>query len=88
MTVHKRIRPFNTAKTYPEQKLDNDLSQAVVARGTMVFLRGQIGQNLDTTESVGKATRRRRPRRRWATSRCCSRKPAAGSSTSAGSSST
>ena len=53
MTAHTRIRPFNTGKTYPEQKLDNDLSQAVVARGTMVFLRGQIGQNLDTTESVG-----------------------------------
>lgn len=51
--AHKRIRPFNTAKTYPEQKLDNDLAQAVVARGTMVFLRGQVGQNLDTTESVG-----------------------------------
>lgn len=53
MSAHKRIRPFNTAATYPEQKLDNDLCQAVVARGTMVFLRGQIGQNLDTTESVG-----------------------------------
>lgn len=51
--AHKRIRPFNTSKTYPEQKLDNDLAQAVVARGTMVFLRGQVGQNLDTTESVG-----------------------------------
>ncbi len=53
MTVHKRIRPFNTKETYPEQKLDNDLCQAVVASGTMVFLRGQIGQNLDTSESVG-----------------------------------
>ena len=53
MTVHKRIRQFNTAKTYPEQKLDNDLCQTVVARGTMVFVRGQIGQNLDTSESVG-----------------------------------
>lgn len=52
--AHKRIRPFNTSDTYPEQKLDNDLAQAVVARGTMVFLRGQIGQNLDTSESVGK----------------------------------
>ncbi|MBI1385471.1 MAG: RidA family protein [Rhizobiales bacterium] len=49
---HKRIRPFNTARTYPEQKLDNDLCQAVVARGSMVFLRGQISQNLDTAESV------------------------------------
>jgi len=49
---HTRIRPFNTRDTYPEQALDNDLAQAVVA-GKMVFLRGQIGQNLDTSESVG-----------------------------------
>jgi enamine deaminase RidA (YjgF/YER057c/UK114 family) len=49
---HTRIRPFNTKATYPEQKLDNDLCQAVVARGSMVFLRGQIGQNLETSESV------------------------------------
>ena len=52
MPMHTRIRQFNTAKTYPEQKLDNDLCQAVVARGTMVFLRGQVGQNIDTAESV------------------------------------
>jgi enamine deaminase RidA (YjgF/YER057c/UK114 family) len=52
MTVHKRVRQFNTKDTYPEQKLDNDLCQVVVARGTMVFVRGQIGQDLDTTESV------------------------------------
>lgn len=52
MTVHKRIRPFNTRDTYPEQKLDNDLCQTVVARGQMVFVRGQIGQDLDTSESV------------------------------------
>ena len=50
--AHTRIRKFNTKDTYPEQKLDNDLCQAVVARGQMVFLRGQIGQNLDTSESV------------------------------------
>ena len=50
--AHKRIRKFNTKDTYPEQKLDNDLCQAVVARGTMVFVRGQIGQDLDTGESV------------------------------------
>jgi len=49
---HTRIRTFNTKATYPEQKLDNDLCQAVVARGRFVFLRGQIGQNLDTSESV------------------------------------
>ena len=52
MTVHKRIRPFNTAETYPEQNLDNDLCQAVVD-GNTVYLRGQIGQDLDTRESVG-----------------------------------
>jgi enamine deaminase RidA (YjgF/YER057c/UK114 family) len=52
MTVHRRIRPFNTKDTYPEQALDNDLCQTVVARGTTVFVRGQIGQDLDTSESV------------------------------------
>lgn len=49
---HTRVRKFNTRDTYPEQKLDNDLCQAVVA-GNMVFLRGQIGQDLDTSASVG-----------------------------------
>src|SRR5215475_3235211 len=43
---HIRLRKFNTAKTYPEQKLDNDLSMSVRA-GNFVFLRGQIGQALD-----------------------------------------
>ncbi len=52
MPVHTRIRPFNTARTYPEQKLDNDLCQAVVARGRTVFVRGQIAQDLDTRESL------------------------------------
>jgi enamine deaminase RidA (YjgF/YER057c/UK114 family) len=50
--THRRIRPFNTRETYPEQDLDNDLCQAVVA-GNTVYLRGQIGQNLETSESVG-----------------------------------
>jgi enamine deaminase RidA (YjgF/YER057c/UK114 family) len=49
---HTRIRTFNTRETYPEQNLDNDLCQAVVA-GNTVYLRGQIGQDLDTRESVG-----------------------------------
>nr|WP_249291182.1 RidA family protein [Leucobacter manosquensis] len=46
------MRKFNTKETYPEQNLDNDLCQAVVAGG-VVYLRGQIGQDLDTRESVG-----------------------------------
>jgi len=50
--THTRIRPFNTRDTYPEQQLDNDLCQAVVA-GNTVYLRGQVGQNIDTAESVG-----------------------------------
>ncbi|MEP0941470.1 MAG: RidA family protein [Rhizobiaceae bacterium] len=52
MTSHKRIRTFNTKETYPEQKLDNDLAQAVVARGTMIFLRGQCPQNLDDAKNI------------------------------------
>jgi len=50
--THRRIRPFNTRDTYPEQNIDNDLCQAVVAGG-VVYLRGQLGQDLDTRESVG-----------------------------------
>jgi enamine deaminase RidA (YjgF/YER057c/UK114 family) len=52
MSAHTRIRKFNTKVTYPEQSLDNDLCQVVTAKGTMVFLRGQVGQNIDTSESV------------------------------------
>ncbi len=51
--MHTRIRKFNTRDTYPEQKLDNDLCQTVVARGSTVFVRGQVGQDLDTAVSVG-----------------------------------
>lgn len=50
--MHKRIRPFNTKDTYPTQSLNNDLCQAVVARGAFVFLRGQVGQDLDSSDSV------------------------------------
>ena len=48
---HRRIRPFNTADTYPEQRLSNDLCQAVAA-GNTVYLRGQVAQDLQTRESV------------------------------------
>lgn len=50
--AHTRIRKFNTKETYPEQDLDNDLCQAVVARGTMIFLRGQCPQNLDDAKNL------------------------------------
>ena len=49
--THRRLRPFNTRDTYPEQNLDNDLSQAVIA-GATVYLRGQVAQDLDTGENV------------------------------------
>ncbi len=52
MMVHKRLRPFNTADTYPEQKLDNDLCQVIVARGATVYVRGQVSQDLDTRENL------------------------------------
>jgi enamine deaminase RidA (YjgF/YER057c/UK114 family) len=48
---HRRIRPFSTADTYPEQNLGNDLCQAVVA-GNTVYLRGQVAQDLDTGQNV------------------------------------
>jgi enamine deaminase RidA (YjgF/YER057c/UK114 family) len=50
--AHTRIRKFNTKDTYPEQSLDNDLCQTVVAKGSMVFVRGQVGQDLDDSKSV------------------------------------
>jgi len=45
------VRPFNTRDTYPEQRLGNDLSQAVIA-GNTIYLRGQVAQDLDTRENV------------------------------------
>jgi len=50
--AHTRIRKFNTRDTYPEQKLDNDLCQAVIA-GNTIYLRGQVAQDLDTSASIG-----------------------------------
>ena len=49
---HTRYRKFNTKETYPNQKLDNDLCQVVKARGTMVFVRGQVGQDVDDFVSI------------------------------------
>ena len=51
--AHTRIRKFNTAETYPEQNLDNDLCQAVVTHGgRTVYLRGQCPQNLDDAKNI------------------------------------
>ncbi|SIO06557.1 RidA family protein [Vannielia litorea] len=51
--AHTRIRPFNTADTYPEQRLDNDLAQGVVTEGgRIVWLRGQCPQELDTAKNL------------------------------------
>jgi enamine deaminase RidA (YjgF/YER057c/UK114 family) len=51
--AHTRIRKFNTRETYSEQKLDNDLCQAVVTRGgRTVWLRGQCPQELDGGASI------------------------------------
>ena len=50
--THQRIRPFNTRDTYPEQNLDNDLAQAVVATGQVIFVRGQVAQDLDSAVNV------------------------------------
>lgn len=51
--THTRIRKFNTADTYPEQSLDNDLCQAVVTHGgKTIYLRGQCPQNLDDASNI------------------------------------
>jgi enamine deaminase RidA (YjgF/YER057c/UK114 family) len=51
--THERLRTFNTKDTYPEQKLDNDLAQAVITRGgRTVWLRGQCPQELDTAKNI------------------------------------
>ena len=51
--THFRHRKFNTRETYPEQKLDNDLCQAVVTQGgRVVWLRGQCPQDLDTAKNI------------------------------------
>ena len=49
---HTRIRQFNTRDTYSEQNLDNDLCQAVVARGSTIYLRGQCPQELDGATNI------------------------------------
>ena len=49
--AHTRLRKFNTRDTYPEQRLDNDLCQAVIA-GKTIYLRGQVAQDLETRENV------------------------------------
>ena len=52
--AHTRIRPFNTRDTYPEQKLNNDLAQAVVTQGgKIIWLRGQCPQSLDDGKNIG-----------------------------------
>ncbi len=51
--AHYRHRKFNTKDTYPEQKLDNDLCQAVVTQGgRTIYLRGQCPQNLDDAKNI------------------------------------
>lgn len=50
--AHERFRKFNTKDTYPNQALDNDLCQVVKA-GNILFVRGQVGQDLKSSESVG-----------------------------------
>ena len=53
--IHQRHRKFNTRATYPGQNLDNDLCQVVVARGTLVFVRGQVGQEIEGFASIADA---------------------------------
>ena len=56
--AHTRMRKFNTRDTYPEQRLDNDLCMAVRA-GNQIFLRGQIGHDLEGSVPSASATPRK-----------------------------
>lgn len=53
----ERLRPFNTRDTYPEQRLDNDLAQAVILPPGCwtVYLRGQCPQDLETGKNITSA---------------------------------
>lgn len=51
--THTRIRPFDRRETDPEQKPGPALAQAVIAHGTLVFLRGQAAHDPDTSQTVG-----------------------------------
>ena len=72
--THTRVRKFNTQDTYPEQKLDNDLCQAVIATGATVFLRGQVAQDVNLFSPM---TPVRRLEKQWKTFPCCLEKRAA-----------
>ena len=67
---HTRIRPFNTKVTYPEQNLDNDLCQAVVARGRMVFLAGRSGKTWIRPRAYVSGTSQDKPSKPWPISPC------------------
>ena len=75
--THTRLRKFNTQDTYPEQNLDNDLCQAVIATGATVFLRGQVAQDLETRESLFTDDAGARPEKQWKTFPYCLGKRAA-----------
>lgn len=79
--AHQRIRKSNTKDTYSEQKLDNDPCQMVVAKRTMVFVHGRIGQDLETSKSVGVGDVAAQTEQAMKTSRCCSRRQARRSNT-------
>src|SRR4051812_6721942 len=51
LVSHTRLRKYNAREAFPEQNLDNDFAQAVIA-GNTVYLRGQVAQDLDTRASL------------------------------------
>ena len=51
--THQRVRTCNTKDTYPEQRFDNDLARWLLLRARWSFVRGQSGQDLETSKSVG-----------------------------------
>ncbi len=51
--THKRIRKFNTKRTHTLSRNSTmTCAQVVVTKSSMVFVRGQVGQELDTAVNV------------------------------------
>lgn len=53
--AHKRVRTFSVKDTPSAPKSGSDLCQAVVARGSLLFVRGQAAEDLDSRATLPNA---------------------------------
>ena len=72
---HIRLRPFNTADTYPEQNISTTTSARPWWRATRCTCAARSRRIWTPARASRSATRPARPRRRWTTSSCCWARP-------------